>query len=286
MPTYTTSGIIYARATDANLAVARSASGGTDEQITDRIDPPTLSTGKITASTASNIVSGVGTDFENDFQAGQYLFAYGAGAAPVLVGRIDSVDTPTQITLTANAASDADNAPCGQMRMLIKNNESILIRIPRIPVNSNQSWIPNWKMFRLPQYTDYDYNNSNVASITQYSETGVPIVIGAGVNIPFTVKPQNKFVTFTSSTDVFCWRSPQDFPNFLFALYNPYGDSASNNLAAGTMFKLFTNETIEGLLISPNYSTNNLYAAGYSVPRFIDTTVSTNTSSTNTSSNN
>lgn len=284
MPTYITSGIIYARATDANLAVARSASGGTDEQITDRIDPPTLSTGKITANTASNIVTGVGTDFETDFQAGEYLFAYGAGAAPVLVGKIDSVDTPTQITLTTSASSDADNAPCGMMRKLIKNNESILIRIPRIPVNANQSWIPNWAKMRMPNYNQFDFNNSNVAYLNQYSDTGVPISIGAGVNIPFTILPQNKFVTFTSSTDVFCWRSTQDFPNFLFGLYNPYGDSSSNNLAAGTMYKLFTSEIIEGLLISANYSTNNLYAAGYQVPRFIDTTPSTNTT-TNTGSN-
>lgn len=286
MPTYAASGIIYAKATLSNLAVALSASGGTDEQITDRIDPPSLETGKITASTASDIVTGIDVNFENDCKAGQYIFAYGAGATPVLVGKIDSVDGPLQITLTDNASSDADEAPYGVMNQLIKTNENILIRVPRIPLNSTQSYIPNWAEMRVKPNDQNQYNDpSTYTSMVQYSENGTPIVINnTPVNVPYIIEPYNKFIVYRGTANtLFCWPEVRDFPNYIFALFNPFGNNAQQNLNPSTMYKLFTTVQIPGLLISTNYNTNQLIAAGYkpNIPSGPVGDVATNTNTSN-----
>lgn len=288
MPTYAATGIIYARATESNLAVAATASGGRDEDITERIDPPTLATGKITATTASPTVTGVNTNFLSDFEDGEYLFAYGTGAVPFLVGKIESRDSDTQITLAGNASSDADDAPCGKMRELIKNNESILIRIPRIPLNERQSYIPNWASMRGQPFTAQSYNNQNLyTNITQYSASGTPTVIGGGTNVPFLIKPLNIFKTYTANNTIFCWQSTSEFPNFLFALYNPFGDNGQQNLNPSTMYKVFTSELINGVLITSNFQTLDLFDAGYSVPRVITpTTTAGGTQTNNPTSNN
>jgi len=274
MPSYAASGIIYAKATPANLAVAISPSGGTDEQITDRINPPTLETGKITASVSTNVVTGVDVDFETDCKAGEYLFAYGAGAVPVLVGRIANVSGPNQLTLTADAASDADEAPYGVMKVLLATNENILIRVPAIPLNKTQIYIPNWAAMRVRPFDENQYNDpATYTSISQYSEVGVPVVIdNSPGNIPFLIQPYNRFTVYTNSNVSFCWRELNELPNFIFALYNPYGNNSQQNLSSSTMFKLFTTETIPGLLVSTNYLTTGLAAAGYYVKTIPSTT--------------
>jgi hypothetical protein len=266
MATYAASGIIYAKATPANLAVAISPLGGRDEDITDRINPPTLETGKITASVSSDVVTGIDVDFERDCKAGEYIFAYGAGAVPVLVGRILSVDGPQQLTLTGDASSDADEAPYGLMKILLTTNENILIRVPRIPLNEKDSWIPNWSAMRVRPFDANQYNDSTTyTSLTQYSETGVPIVIDSGTNVPFLIQPSNRFTVYTSGSISFCWRELRELPNFIFAVYNPFGNNSQQNLSGATMYKLFTTEQIPGLLVTTNFSASTLAAAGYSV---------------------
>jgi len=266
MPTYAASGIIYAKATPSNLAVALSPSGGTDEQITDRINPPTLETGKITSSTSSPTVTGIDVNFETDCKAGEYIFAYGAGATPVLVGKIQSIDGPQQLTLTTDASSDADEAPYGLMKVLLKTNESILIRVPIIPLNDKQSYIPNWAAMRVSPYGQNQYNdNATYTAITQYSKTGVPVVIDSGTNIPFIIEPYNRFTVYSSKDVTFCWKDVREFPKYIFALYNPFGNNSQQNLSPATMYELFTQEQIPGILISTNYLTSGLVAAGYTL---------------------
>lgn len=276
MATYAASGIIYAKATPSNLAVALSPSGGTDEQITDRINPPSLETGKITASTSSNTVTGIDVDFESDCKVGEYIFAYGAGAVPVLVGRIASIDGPQQLTLTDDAASEADEAPYGLMKILLATNENILIRVPRIPLNNNQSWIPNWAEMRVKPYDRNQFNDQTTyTSLTQYSETGIPTVIDSGANAPFLIEPYNRFTPFTSNNNTFCWRETREFPNFIFALYNPFGNNSQQNLSAATMYKLFTTERIPGVLITTNFQVATLRAAGYTINEILTPTNTT-----------
>lgn len=266
MPTYAASGIIYAKATPANLSVALSPTGGTDEQITDRINPPTLETGKITASVSSPTVTGVDVDFETDCKVGEYIFAYGAGAVPVLVGRIQAINGPQSLTLTDDASSDADETPYGVMKQLVATNENILIRVPRIPLNDRQSYIPDWAAMRVRPYDSNQYNDSTATgytNLTQYSETGIPVVIDSGTNVPFLIEPYNRFTVYTSSTSSFCWRETREFPNYIFALYNPFGNNSQQNLNPATMYQLFTEEIIPGVLISTNFLTAGLKAAGY-----------------------
>jgi len=288
MPTYAASGIIYAKATPSNLAVALTPSGGTDEQITDRINPPTLATGKITADTASDVVTGVDVDFTTDCEVGEYLFAYGAGAVPVLVGKIASIDSGgQQLTLTANASSDADEAPYGVMKTLLKTNENILIRVPRIPLNNNQSYIPDWASMRVRPFGVNDFNDPSITEITQYSSSGVPVDIGGGTNIPFLIEPYNRFTVYTNNNVSFCWRDVREFPNFIFALYNPYGNNSQSNLNAATMYQIFTVSQIPGLLISTNYLTNGLKNAGYFISENLGQVGTVNTNPpTNTGGNN
>lgn len=264
MATYAASGIIYAKATPSNLAVALTPSGGTDEQITDRINPPTLETGKITASTSSSTVTGIDTDFETDCKVGEYLFAYGSSAVPVLIGRIDDISGPRQLTLTSEAASDADEAPYGVMKTLIATNENILIRVPRIPLNNFQSYIPNWAAMRVRPFDKNQYNDPTLyTSITQYSQVGVPTVIDAGENVPFIIEPYNRFTVYKGNNVTFCWKDAREFPNYIFALFNPFGTNGQQNLSSSTMYRLFTTEQIPGILITTNYLTNGLAAAGY-----------------------
>ena len=266
MATYAASGIIYAKATPANLAVAKSPLGGIDEDITDRINPPTLETGKITASVSSAVVTGVDTDFETDCNVGEYIFAYGASAVPVLVGRILSIDSEFQITLTEDASSDADSTPYGVMKTLLTTNEDILIRVPRIPLNEKDSWIPNWSAMRVRPFDANQYNDpATYTSITQYSATGVPVIIDSGTNIPFLIQPSNRFTVYTNGNFKFCWRELRELPNFIFAVYNPFGVSSQQNLSGATMYKLFTTEQIPGLLVTTNFSASTLAAAGYSI---------------------
>ena len=264
---YAASGIIYAKATPANLAVAISASGGTDEEITDRINPPTLETGKITASVSSPTVTGVDVNFERDCKAGEYIFAYGAGAVPVLVGRIQSIDGEQQLTLTEDASSDADETPYGLMKILLSTNENILIRVPRIPLNEKQSYIPDWSAMRVRPYDANQFNDQTTfTSLSQYSETGIPVVIdGSPTNIPFLIRPSNRFTVYTSGSYRFCWREQRELPNYIFAVYNPFGENSQQNLSGGTMYKLFTTELIPGILVQTNFSASVLEVAGYSV---------------------
>ncbi len=101
---YTASGILFAKANEANRAIAQTQSGaGT---LTDVINPVTFATGKINTTNGSTAVTGVDTKFTDDFEAGQFLFYYNYEGDPVLVGRIASIASDTSLTLSSNAPSN------------------------------------------------------------------------------------------------------------------------------------------------------------------------------------
>jgi hypothetical protein len=56
-----------------------------------------------------------------------------------------------------------------------------------------------------------------------------------------------------------------EFPNYAYALLNPYGNSTVQNLAANTLYKMFANERFvnNGIIATFYYLYDNLIAAGY-----------------------
>jgi len=245
---YSVSGIIYAKPTTENLAVANSISGV--GELTDVITPPSLLDGKITFSTSSSSVTGTDTDFQTDLLEGDYLFAYTATGVPALVGKIDTINSITSLTLTTDASYSSPTVArnYGSSSFFIRSNESVLIRIPAVPVFNvpNTIMIPSWANFRLPVTTNsFGTNNSAVSSVSQYSESGQPLVIdGTPTNIPFSIIPITKI--YISQ------RNGVTLPSFIFAEINFFG-AIVQELIASTMYSLFTNSIIPGEQIGTRF---------------------------------
>ena len=260
MVNYSVSGIIYAKVTPENLAIANGLTGvGT---LTDVITPPSLLDGKITFSTSSTSVDGTDTDFQTDLLEGDYLFAYTAAGVPALVGKISSINSITSLTLTAEASYNSPDVPrnYGSSSFFIRSNESILMRVPAVPVFNvpNNIMIPSWANFRLPVTSQvYGTNNPLVSAVSQYSESGQPLIIdGSPVNVPFTIMPITKIYTSRANGVT--------LPSFIFAEINFFGQN-TQELIASTMYNLFTNSIIPGEQIGvrylpPSFDTNSGYS--------------------------
>jgi hypothetical protein len=206
-------------------------------------------------------VSGTNTDFQTDLLEGDYLFAYTAAGVPALVGKISSINSITSLTLTAEASYNSPDVPrnYGSSSFFIRSNESILMRVPAVPVFNvpNNIMIPSWANFRIPVTPQvYGTNNPSVSAVSQYSESGQPLVIDPSpANIPFTILPITKI--YASQIN------GVTLPSFIFAEINFFG-TATQELVASTMYSLFTNSIIPGEQIGsrylpPNFSTNSGY---------------------------
>jgi hypothetical protein len=355
MPQYLAPGIIFARATEANLLVAKSASGGVDADITDRINPVSLASGLITASpnpvtgtfkqftdggtkvqgntgTAfltqfaagdkiyyydddyiligtvasvtsntiltlaeaatvtpadgdtlavnTNVVVGDGTSFMSDFVAGDYLFYYDSNGSPVLFGRVSITPTNNSVLQLVNKwTTPIVNKYCGKINLVVNGAESFLIRIPAVPngaiVNGfpTKVFLPNWNSFRITSGEFTSYNDTNVSSISTYSLVGNPSSIGSATQVPYSITPTNIFNSVAKPTP----SNPQNrvlwpplstannaaFPNFVFAIFNPYGNNQGENMAQNTMFKFLCAETIQGFQAVANTTADTLIANGY-----------------------
>ena len=275
MAQYNVSDITYCRATDANLAIAITNSGGTSTStIEDVIQAPSLATGKITTSDSSTTVTGAQTTFKSQFKEGQYLYTYDSTGSAELIGRIASISNDTTLTLTKNALSTRTLKYAGSAEMMLRGSESILIRIPAVVAARNtsgvvtQAYIPNFTEWRQSGNTQgvNGFNNPASSNLVQYSNPGdvisVDSVITDANNIQFTIKSMNKF-TNGSNADV-VWTSG-NIPNYIWALINPYGDNGVE-MAQNTMFYLFTKTTFDqGLLATTDFSKRTLESAGYSL---------------------
>lgn len=276
MPQYNVSGIVYCRATDANLAIAYTNNGGTsDSIIEDVIAAPSLATGKITCSTGSATVSGTATTFvSQQLRVGQYLYAYSASGVPELIGQIASITNNTTLTLGENALLSRTLKNFGSSQNKLAGFESILIRIP-VVVNATDSnanvtsgIIPDFREWRLPnnsQGVDGD-NNPSSSNLVRYSNPGDPVSIDStptdANNIPFTITSLNKFSPGTRSE--FVW-TVGAIPNYIWARIDPYGRDGES-LPQATMFYLFTATTFpNGLVATVDFFRNNLRIAGYSL---------------------
>jgi hypothetical protein len=269
--TYTAAGIIFAKATPENIATAKTLNAAADS-LTDVFNPVTLATGKITtAATDSAVIQGTGTAFLTDFAEGDYLFYYTAGATPVLLGRIASVGSDTSITLTAFSPVVIGATPgayCGKSNTVISASEEILMRIPVVPLTFGTNGVattiamPYWNGYRIPPAQPSSNNLTSSSSMTTYSQINNPSQIGAVIQVPYTISAVFDYAKSPGNT---VFATAASFPNYAYALLNPYGNSAVQNLAANTLFAMFAQETFpsNGIIVNTNYPFSNLIAAGY-----------------------
>ena len=264
---YTASGIVFAKATAENLAIANTQSGiGT---LNDVIEPVTFAQGLINITSGSTAITGTGTVFRSDFSAGQFLFYYDNEGDPVLVGKIASIASDTSMTLTANATVTKTLVNCGMSSIVLSTSDNIIIRIPvaLTGFGPNVAVIPNWNVYKN---LVTGFNNTSSNTLEQYSITGTPQEAATPplVNIPYTITPVYNFQSFNATVGgqrvTLYWQAATDFPSFCFAVFNPNGD-ADTKLAATTLYKLFASETfpLNGIRVTLSYNPGLLSQAGY-----------------------
>lgn len=266
---YLASGIVFAKANEANLATALTLNAAADS-LTEVFNPVTLATGKITsASTSSTTVTGTSTAFRTDFVAGDYMFYYTADGNPVLLGKVAIVNGDASITLSANASANISAVPayCGKTNMVIGIAENILVRIPVVPASETQIWMPNWNAYRITSGQPTSFNKVASSYMETYSEVNNPIEqSGSPVNIPYTITPVYNYTKTTNSNGYqYVFATSALWPNYAYAVLNPNGNSQTNNLAPNTLFKMFANESFSqnGIKATTNYPFIFLQTAGY-----------------------
>ena len=260
--TYTASGITFAKATLENKAIALTQSGV--GELTNVINPITLATGVITTD-GTTAVSGVGTTFEDDFKAGDFLFEYDNEGSPILVGRIAQIASNTSLTLSSAAPSSNTGVYCGMMNIVLSGNETFLIRIP-VPINTvtNLATLPNWNAYRN-LVTGFNNNTNN--SLERYSDIGSPQTAATPPlqNVEYTITPIYNFQSFATTVNgqevTRNFQTADNFPQFCFAEFNPGADA----YAANSLYKLFASErfSLNGISVTTNYNPNFLTQAGY-----------------------
>lgn len=266
--TYTASGIVFAKANEANLATALTLNAAADS-LTEVFNPVTLATGKITnASTSSTIVTGTSTEFVTDFAVGDYMFYYTADATPVLLGKVLSINGDTSITLTGNASANISAVPayCGKTNTVIGVSEQILMRIPVFPAGSGQIYMPNWNGYRIQAGVPTSYNLASSSSMTTFSAINNPTQPGSNTNTPYTITPiWNYEQTKNLNGYQYVFATQTQFPNYAYAVLNPFGNSTVDNLASNTLYKMFANQlfTNNVILVTTNYPVLFLTTAGY-----------------------
>ena len=264
--TYTAAGIVFAKANEANLATAKTINAAADS-LTEVFNPVTLATGKITATTSNTTISGVSTSFTTDFVVGDYLFYYDASASPILLGKISAITSNTLMTLAAGSPVTiiSPGAYCGKTNTVIGISEQILMRIPIVPTANGQIAMPNWNAYRIQSGVPTSYNLASSSAMTTYSQINNPSVIGTETNTPYTITPIWDYAKVTTNGYQYVFATSALFPNYAYAVLNPYGNSAVDNLAANTLYKMFANESFanNGIIATTNYPVLFLQTAGY-----------------------
>jgi hypothetical protein len=263
-------GITFYKDTEANLAVAASAQG--IGNLEEEILPVSLEQGTISSTSGSNSVSGIGTDFTDNL-AGQYLYYYDDTGVPELIGKVLSVSSATSLVLTADATITKADVYYGFTNTVVGRRENILVRIPVIVQSGGGSVImPYWNNFRASgSGSNLRWsNNAANGNLERYSTIDSPTVpISPAVNIPYTITPKYGYVPEAINNGgprpiTVYFLNSAAFPQFCFALLNPYGDS-NNPIPANSLYKLFASERFElnGIVVSPNYPVSTLQEAGY-----------------------
>jgi hypothetical protein len=266
-------GITFAKATAANIALANSATGGAASDLQEVIAPITLATGKITCTSGSPGVTGIGTAFDKDFNTGDFLFSYDLyDANPSLLGKIIDIPSPTSIIL-ADDAPTTINAPglyAGKTNSILAASDDIIMRVPVVSGGGTTFFLPNWNQWLSPASYG-QLNNSSTNNLNQYSIAGVPTTEDPSFpNIQYTIRPF--YEGWKTSADIGGVKGPSvvyfpttfDVPTFAYALLNPYGN-ADTLLAPNTLFRLFASQSFPANCITAGlrYSSELLRQAGY-----------------------
>ena len=274
-------GITFAQSTAENLAVANSATGGTASSLTNVITPVSLETGRIYYTMGSNVITGIGTEFSDDFEEGQYLFSYNRiTAVPSLLGKILAVDGPTSLRLTEDVTTTVPStAPvyCGKTNILLSTRDNIIMRVP-VPVESGNFFLPYWANWRISGGIDRGFNQSQRSSLERISAVGSPATPANTPyeSIKYTINPlisgwikyseqagsRNELTTVVKYFPA----NQNSIPAFAYAELNPYGDG-SQNLTPNTLFKLFASQSFDQNTIQAQngYLQTDLKDAGYPV---------------------
>lgn len=257
-------GIRYSRVTSANLNVARGTgviSGPLGDFVSDFIEPPTVETGLISASTGSPTVTGVDTNFTSAL-IGQFLYGYDGFNNPFLIGLVSAVGSTTSLTLSANASANATSRPFGASYSLITTNESVLVWVPSNAPNPTSTYLPDYTFWRQsPSSNIQSFNNTRVSQLERYTDAGsLTAIDSTPENINFTIEPTNRFPQGANSS--LYWNTAADLPTWTAALLNPNGNLGIT-LAATTMYRWTTQEALESILVAPGTSKSTLTAAGY-----------------------
>jgi hypothetical protein len=251
--------IVFAKATEANLAIAKTPTGaGT---LTDVIAPVTFASGVISATSGQANVTGTGTNFENDFAQGDFLFYYDLyTAAPTLLGQIESIGSPTLITLTEDVPTTIQNLPSGKANIVLSPTDTILMRIGMAPISGGNFFLPNWNQWVSPNSYGQP-NNENTNFLEQISLANAPETPAVSpTNIPYTITPV--FGWEINATTQTYFPTNATVPGFVYAQLIP---NSGSSVAANTLFRLFASASFEANCIraSLNYPKSDLVLAGY-----------------------
>ena len=216
----------------------------------------------VVAAPVGTSVLGQGTNFQNDFKAGEYLFYYDLYTSqPILLGKISQVNSATSMTLTANAsAALIAPHPCGMASVVLSSQESILMRIGIAPISGGIFFLPNWNQWLSPNLygSPNNANTNNLKQISAANSPSTPIV--PQTNVQYSITPV--FGWEINPTTQKYFPAEQDVPSYVYAQLTSYSGAA---LAPNTLFRLFASASFEANCIkaSLNYSKNDLVQAGY-----------------------
>jgi hypothetical protein len=199
------------------------------------------------------------------------LFYYDYTGSPALVGKIATISSITSLTLTEVASISETSVNCGMANTVVGPMENIIIQIPTVFIGTN-AIIPNWSAYRDPDTAiePTSYNDSSTNSLEQYSNVNSPQTAATPplVNVPYTITPVYNFQSYETTVNgqkvVRYWQSVANYPQFCYAIFNPYGDSGTA-LVANTLFKLFASQSfaLNGIQVTTAYNPNNLTNVGY-----------------------
>jgi len=266
---YDASGIIYARVNTNNTQIALSPDGYNNNQaITDAIETPTVASGEYgseaTVGSQTEITGTNSPSFNTDFNISDYVYWIDTNGTPILLGQVASFVSgfeASKMLLTGIASSIVvGNPKLAGSNYLITASESVYIRIPTNSASETSMDIPDFSFWRQSN----GYNITSVSKLEQYSTIGSPLQIftPSPQNVSFKIQVMNVFVPITSGGNTY-WSSSAAFPQYIWAKLTPVG-SSSSALSSQTMYKWSTQELLEGITITANFSQERLVAAGYS----------------------
>jgi hypothetical protein len=263
--TKTLSGIVFGKATIANFSLSENPSA--PQVMTDVIKPVSLAAGKISVAQGSFDVYGTGTQFRNDFNAGDFIYYYNVQTlSPVFLGQVNSVLTDSQIQLDNASAVAITNGYCGGANTVLSTNEDIIMQVPVVFNSVTQACIPNWNQWRSPN-TLTSPNNPVTNKIERISAVNDPtLIISTPENVQYFIDPiTDGWPSYIATTGVAAYfRNSSDLPKYAYAALRIYGN-ASTNLAPNALFKIFAQPSFTNncVIVSPGTSGADLKAAGY-----------------------